>query len=156
MSFLLSKRVCIISSGGGHLTEALLATQTIREKDSECYFISTGDPHIQDRLKGYRVFRVTDPHVSILLYFVNLLQSLWIFMRMRPQVTISTGAGIAISTCLLTKLLGGKLIYVETGAKFRSPSRTGRLLYRFSDVFIVQSEKLLEHYPKAIYGGLLF
>ena len=69
---------------------------------------------------------------------------------------VSTGGGMSIATCLLGKLLGVKLIYIESAARVRSPSRTGKMLYSVADLFIVQWEPMLEHFPKAVYGGALF
>ena len=33
---------------------------------------------------------------------------------------------------------------------------TGRLIYKFADLFIVQWESMLELYPEATYGGWIF
>jgi UDP-N-acetylglucosamine:LPS N-acetylglucosamine transferase len=77
-------------------------------------------------------------------------------LRERPKAIISTGGGMSIATALLGKLLGVKLIYVESGARVTSPSRTGKLLYKYADLFIVQWEPMLKHFPKAVYGGMLF
>ena len=30
------------------------------------------------------------------------------------------------------------------------------MVYRIADVFVVQWESMLEHYPKAIYGGWIY
>ena len=49
-----------------------------------------------------------------------------------------TGVLATIPMCLLVKLFGGKLIYIESCAKVTSPTETGKLLYRFADQFYVQ------------------
>lgn len=144
--------VCVVCSAGGHLSEALVATSKIK---SPIYFITFEEPHVKERLKGKEVFFVVDPHVSLLLYLKNAWQSLRIFLRKRPKVVISTGAGIALATCFLAKLMGSKLIFIESGARVTEPSRTGRLVYSFADLFVVQWKPLLKHFPKATYGGPL-
>ena len=144
--------VCVVCSGGGHLTEALAAVARVREP---MYFVTVGAPHVRLRLADHEVFYVVDPHVSPFLYLVNLTQSVRIFLKKKPRVVIATGAGIAIATCLLVKLGGGTMIYVESGARVKSLSRTGRFLYPFADLFLVQWEGICNNYPKAIYGGLL-
>ena len=68
---------------------------------------------------------------------------------------INTGGGMSIATSLLGKLLGAKLIYVESGARVSTPSRTGKLLYKYADLFIVQWKPLLKVFPDAVYGGVL-
>jgi len=144
--------VCIVCSAGGHLTEALAATSELK---GEKYFVTFDEPHVRERLRDEEVYYVVDPHVSLRLYIHNALQSLRIFLRKRPRVVISNGAGIALATCVLAKLSGSTLIFIENGARVTTPSRTGRLVYRLADLFIVQWKPLLKHYPKAVYGGPL-
>ncbi|TCK19475.1 oligosaccharide biosynthesis protein Alg14 [Thiogranum longum] len=144
--------ICIVCSSGGHLAEMLVATSGL---DVERYFITFDEPHVRSTLQGEEVCYVVDPHVSVLLYLKNFWQSLKIFLEKRPPVVISNGAGIALMTCLLAKLGGSKLIYIETGARIMTPSRTGKIVYRFADLFIVQWKSLLKHYPGAVYGGPL-
>jgi beta-1,4-N-acetylglucosaminyltransferase len=144
--------VCVVCSAGGHLSEALAATSLV---EGARYFVTFDEPHVRSRLEGEEAYYVVDPHVSPLLYLRNAWQSLKIFLRKRPEVVVSTGAGIALATCILAKLFGRTLIFVESGARVATPSRTGKLVYRFADLFIVQWRPLLKHYPKAIYGGPL-
>ena len=144
--------VCVVCSAGGHLSEALAAVSKV---DAPRYFVTFDEPHVRQRLAQEEVYYVVDPHVSPWLYLRNACQSLYIFLRKRPRVVVSTGAGIALATCLLAKLTGATLIFIESGARVTTPSRTGRLLYRYADLFIVQWKPLLKHFPKAVYGGPL-
>lgn len=145
-------RVVVVGAGGGHLTEGLLATESV----PMIRYIATYQlPHTQKWLETERFHALIDPHGNIFKYMVNFLQSLWLLIRIRPHAVISTGGGISIATSLLGKLFGAKLIYLESGARVNTPSRTGDLLYRYSDLFIVQWKPLLKRYPRAIWGGLL-
>lgn len=145
-------RVCLISSHGGHLRELLQATQGI---PGDAYFVTCRTKHTVAVLAGRRRYFVVDPHVSWAKYALNGLQSLWHVARERPDVVVTTGAGIAIPTVLLCRLLlRSRLVFVESAANVVTPSRTGRFLYRFADLFVVQWPGLLEHYPGAVYGGL--
>ena len=69
---------------------------------------------------------------------------------------ITTGALIAYPFCVIGKMMGAKIIYVESFARVKKPSLTGKLLYPFADLFIVQWEDMLEKYPKAVLGGGIF
>lgn len=144
--------ICVVCSAGGHLAESLAA---IKEVQGERYFVTFDEPHVRSTLKEEEVYYVTDPHVSLSLYIRNAWQSLKIFIRKRPKVVISNGAGIALATCFLAKLSGSTLVYIESGARVTTPSRTGRIVYRIADLFIVQWKPLLKYYPKAVYGGPL-
>jgi len=144
--------VCVVCSAGGHLSEALASISMVK---GALYYVTHDEPHVRLRLAGEEVCYVVDPHISLRLYLKNAWQSLRIFLRKRPKVVVSTGAGIALATCLLAKLTGSTLIFVESGARVNAPSRTGKLIYPFADLFIVQWKPMLKIYPKAIYGGAL-
>lgn len=146
------KKVIVLGAGGGHLTEALMAIDGVPMDRTVATFCLS---HTRESLKGEKVFCLVDPHGSLLKYVLNLFQSLILLLKVRPSYVINTGGGMTIATSLLGKLLGAKLIYVESGARVHTPSKTGKLLYKYSDLFIVQWKPLLEYYPNAVYGGLL-
>ena len=146
-------KVIVIGPGGGHLAEAMLATDgVLMERIVATYC----EPHTRESMAGEQLRCLMDPHGSLWKYVVNAMQGLLMLLRDRPQAIVSTGGGLSIATALIGKLLGVKLIYVESGARVNSPSRTGKLLYRYADLFIVQWEPMLQHFPKAVYGGMLF
>lgn len=142
----------VIGAGGGHLTEALLATDGLIIPR---VIVTFKLPHSSATLRNETCFYVVDPHKNILKFFLNALQSLVLVLRIRPCVVINTGGGISIACSLFAKFLGAKLVFIESGARVETPSRTGKFLYRYSDLFIVQWSNLLKHYPKAVYGGVL-
>ena len=144
--------LCIVCSAGGHLSEALAA---LSKTDGPRYFVTHGEPHARERLAGEEAYYVIDPHTSLIGYICNAWQSLVLLVKKRPTVIFSTGAGIALATCLLGKLFGARVIFLESGARVTTPTRTGKLMYRYADVFIVQWKSMLECYPKALYGGAL-
>ena len=58
--------------------------------------------------------------------------------------------------CIIGKIFGSKIIYIETFANRNKKTATGRLIYKIADLFIVQWEEMLKLYPKAIYGGSIY
>jgi UDP-N-acetylglucosamine:LPS N-acetylglucosamine transferase len=86
----------------------------------------------------------------------NAFRSLWIFLRERPDAIICTGVLATIPMCLLCRLFGKKLIYIESFAKVTSPTETGKLMYKFADRFYVQWESMLDIYPDAVYLGGIY
>ena len=146
-------RICLISSHSGHFRELLNATQDVV---GDCYYVTHGTPHTRKALADKRSYFLPDPHRSFIRYGLNAAASLWHLVRERPQVVISTGAGLAVPTLLLSKLvLRSRIVFVETAASPITPSRTGKFAYRVADLFLVQWESLKEHYPDARYVGLL-
>ncbi len=144
--------MCVVCSAGGHLAEALLA---VSASNVDRFFITKQDGHVAERLEGRRVYFVEDPHTSLLGYLKNAFQSLRIYLRERPDIILTTGAGIAIPSCLIGKIFGAKIIFIESGARVTTMSKTGKLLYKFSDVCYVQWETLQRKYPKSKYAGRL-
>ena len=144
--------LCVVCSAGGHLTEALLAIDGV---DYPAFLVTYRLPHVERSLSSQEHYFITNPHKNPWKYVTNFFQSLRIYLRKRPRFILSTGSGMAIATCLIGKLFGSKIIYLESGARIHSPSLTGRLLYHVADLFIVQWEQLLNHFPTAVYGGLL-
>lgn len=145
-------RVMVIGAGGGHLTESLLATEGL---DIDRTIVTFRLPHTDQTLRDEKVYYLIDPHTSKWKFVVNALQSVYVVLRVRPQAVINTGGGISIACSLISRIFGAKLIFIESGARVHTPSRTGKFLYRYSDLFIVQWKPLLQHYPDAVHGGPL-
>ena len=88
------------------------------------------------------------------LYMIKLFYScLRILIKEKPHVIISTGGGSTIPLCYWGKLLGAKIIYIESMARINHPSGTGRIIYPISDLFLVQWKSMLKFYRKAMYKG---
>ena len=83
-------------------------------------------------------------------------QSLKIMLEEKPDCIISTGALATFPICVLGKLMGKKVIYIESFARVDEPSLTGKLMYHVADLFIVQWKEMMEFYPNAVYGGGIF
>ena len=87
---------------------------------------------------------------------VNSLKSFRIFLKEQPDAVICTGVLAVLPVCLIAKIAGKKLIYIESFAKVTSPTLSGKLLYRFADQFYVQWEQMLQIYPRAIFLGGIY
>ena len=83
-------------------------------------------------------------------------EQLQIFLREKPDFIITTGAGIAIPTCLIAKFFKKKVIYIESFARINTINKSGKFIYKFADLFVVQWESLLKYYPKAVYWGWIY
>jgi len=148
----LTSNIVGISSGGGHLTE-LLASIPGDIKD-EISYITVKNGHTKMSLKNSNRRFIIDPHTVKAKYLINLIHAFFLFIIIRPKVIISTGAGIAIPFMMIGKLFGSKLIFIETGARVYTASRSGEFMYKYADKFFVQYKDLLKKYPNAILGSL--
>ena len=95
----------------------------------------------------------------ILYFFIMLLNffiSLTIFIKIRPDIVVTTGAHTAVLMCYIAKLFGKKVIWIETFANKNSKTLAGRLVYPIADTFVVQWEEMKKIYKKAVYWGSIF
>lgn len=146
-------KICLICSHGGHLRELLDATEDV---PGAKYYVTRKTAHTQQLVKDERHYFVIDPHTSFFKYLLNVFQSLLHIFKERPKAVISTGAGIAIPTIVTCKyLLRAKIIFIESAANVTTPSKTGRFVYKYADLFLIQWPALKNSYPKATYVGLL-
>jgi UDP-N-acetylglucosamine:LPS N-acetylglucosamine transferase len=86
----------------------------------------------------------------------NLKLSWKVLRSYRPDVVISTGAGVAFPFFLMAKVLRMKTVYLEVYDRIDSRTLTGRLCYPFSDLFLVQWDEQQPLYPKSQVVGRLF
>lgn len=86
----------------------------------------------------------------------NAIEIIKIFAREKPDVLFSTGAEIAIPAFYLGKFLfGAKLIFLESIARIKDISLTGKAIMPIVDLFLVQWEELSRKYKKAKFWGRL-
>ena len=86
----------------------------------------------------------------------NFFQSMKIFLREKPDIVISTGADTAIPFCMIAKLFGKKIVFIESFCRIKEPSVSGRIMYKISDLFLVQWKENLKFFPKAKFAGSVF
>lgn len=153
------KKVLFISSLGGHLTQLLQLKPLFKEYD---YHIITEKSIItEDLSKQYRMSFLVYGARNYLFKYVfkfsfNIIKSLYYFLREKPDVIVTTGAHTAVPMCYIAKILGKKVIFIESFAKTSTPTISGKLVYPIADLFIVQWEEMKKHYPKAVYGGSIY
>ena len=123
-------------------------------------FILTEKTQYEAKVAGEKTYYLKQVNRKEKTFLLRMLQNVFltfgIFLKEKPNVVICTGVLAMIPMCLLVKLFGGKLIYLESFAKVTSPTETGKLLYRFADQFYVQWEPMKKVYPKAIYLGGIY
>lgn len=152
------KKICLICSSGGHMEQIKQLKQIINDYD--CFFVTNKNKAMKaDKKKMYFVDDLLRNKNKIRKAFRLLrmfVQQLHIYFKEKPDVIITTGAGVAIPMCLIGHFFKKKVIYIESFARMNSINKSGKFLYKYADLFIVQWENLLEKYPKAVYGGWLY
>lgn len=150
-------RVCLAASGGGHLRQ-LLDLQTAWEHHD--YFFVTEDTALGRSLIddhpvqfvahfGFGQAKLGEAWKMLRGAIANFLGTLCLMLTRRPHVVISTGAGAVFFTALFGRLLGARVVAIESFARFEHASLFGRMIAPFAQEFVVQSGELARHYPRA-------
>ncbi|MDE6929271.1 MAG: polysaccharide biosynthesis protein [Lachnospiraceae bacterium] len=147
-------KICFAASSGGHLEELLILQPLMDSYDSFIVTEKTAYRGTGKKIRRYHLLQVNRRERSCIpRLIVNTARSLKIYIAERPDVVVCTGVLATVPLCLLCKLFGKKLIFIESYAKVKTPTLTGRLLYPFADQFYIQWRELLKFYPKAVYVG---
>ncbi len=146
-------KLCIACSAGGHLTEMEQLEEVYSEH--EHFFLTFKRADTAELEERERVFFVNDPKRNPLKFVINSIKSLHIFLKEKPDAVITTGAGVVIPFCMIAKVFGKKIIYIESYCRVSQPSGTGKVMYRIADLFVVQWREMVSKYGrKAVYGPL--
>ena len=156
-------RLLIILGEGGHTKQMLKLVDLLGSIYDYHYVISKEDnlsaSHIKYPGPIYRLTRPRGKHTramdSVFRTFLTGIESLWVLLRVRPAAILSTGPAIAVPVSIIGKLLGARIIFVETSSRIKALSLTGRIMYWWADLFFVQRPQLAEKLPRAIYAGRL-
>ncbi len=150
-------RICLAASGGGHVRQ-LLDLQPVWSKHD--YFFVTEDTALGATLAldhrthfvphfAWGQAKLGAPFRMLARAWSSLLISCRIILKEKPQLVISTGAGAVIFPVLWGRLLGARVVVMESFARFEGPSLFGRIASPFATSMVVQSAKLSAYYPKA-------
>lgn len=156
-----NKRVMFIASTGGHLNELLCLKSMFKDYN---YSLITEKTKSTESLKkeyknklGYLVYGTKDHMLSYpFKLLINCFISLFYFIKYRPKYIITTGTHTAGPMCCIGKIFGSKIIFIESFANLSTKTVSGKLIYKFADLFIVQWESMLKLYPKAKFGGWIY
>ena len=157
----MKKKVLFISSTGGHLAEMLQLSPMFEKYDYQIITEKTkSNISLKEKYPNHVHYLVYGTKRNFLIYPFKLLynsfKSLYFYLKFRPDAIITTGTHTAGPMCCIGKILGSKVIYIETLANMKTKTVTGRLIYHFADLFVVQWESMLKLYPKAVYKGMVF
>ncbi len=160
----MKKKVLFIASTGGHLEELMQLKPMFENYDYHIITEKTkSNLSLKNKFPNRVSFLVYGSYTTLgrkIIYpfklLFNTIKSFFLYLKIRPKYIVSTGAHTSGPMCLIGHILGSKIIYIETFANSESKSRTGSIVYKFADLFIVQWESMLKLYPNAVYGGWIF
>ena len=150
------EKVCFLASSGGHLEEISRLVEIEEKYDN---FLVTEKGKFEELHFGKKVIYVYQINRKEILFpfkFIGpILKAFKILLNEKPTVLISTGALATVPFCIVGKLLGKRIVYIESFARVDTPSLTGKIIYKLklANLFVVQWEDMLKYFPEAIVGG---
>jgi UDP-N-acetylglucosamine:LPS N-acetylglucosamine transferase len=150
-------KICFAASSGGHFEQISMLKPLMEKYDSFLVTEKTDYSFEIDNENMYFLNQINRNEKFVLLKLLGIsCTSLYIFLKEKPDLIITTGVLAVIPLCLIAKLFGKKLIYIESFAKISSPNKSGELLYKYADQFYVQWPQMKSVYPNAIYVGGIY
>lgn len=150
------KKICFTASSGGHF-EQLMMLKPLMEKYESIVLTEKTSYKINTDITTYYLNQVNRKELNFLFNMIkNTVKTMYIFKKEKPDFIISTGALSTIPICIIGKIFGKKIIFIESFAKISSPTLTGKFMYKYADQFYVQWEEMKNIYPDAIYKGGIY
>jgi UDP-N-acetylglucosamine:LPS N-acetylglucosamine transferase len=130
------RRVLAVASGGGHWMQLIRLRPAF--EGCEVEFASVHPMYAAD-VPGCRFHRIADanrwnPH-RLLLTAARLM---WVLLRFRPDVVVTTGAAPGVLALLLARRLGRRTVWVDSIANLEQMSMSGQRARRHADLWLTQ------------------
>ena len=150
-------KICVGASAGGHMNQLLKLLDASGNWPQRPSFYVTTLPQLAEKLEKYGATYVIGecnrlhPLMTVLVF----LKAFKIVFTERPDVVITTGSLPLAMICLSAKLLGAKIIWIDSIANVEKFSMSGSMVRRFADLFLTQWPELAKKYKNAEYAGTL-
>lgn len=145
-------KVLMVCSSGGHLTQLMCLEDWWREHDRR--WVTFGTEDAVTKLVGEDVVHAHHPTTRNVRNLVRNTVLAWRVLRdYRPDVVVSTGAGVAVPFFWLRRLVGARTVYLEVFDRIDSATLTARLCRPVTDLFLVQWPEQEQLYRDAVLVG---
>ncbi len=150
-------KICVGASSGGHMTElnALLRHADAWPAQPAVRVATLGDVTGLggDGVASYAIGECN--RNTPLDALRTLWRSLRIVLRERPDVIVTTGSLPLALFCLVGRLFGARIVWIDSVSQIDELSLSGRLVRPFASQFFVQWPGLAERFPGTRYEGEL-
>ncbi len=127
----------MVCSSGGHLAQLMCLEPWWTEHERQWVTFDTEDA--LTKLSREDVVHAYHPTTRNLRNLVRNAGLAWRVLRdYRPDMVISTGAGVAVPFFWMRRLVGAQTVYLEVFDRIDSPTLTARLCRPVTDLFLVQ------------------
>ncbi len=84
-----------------------------------------------------------------------LVNCVRIVLKEKPNVIVSTGAAPPCLLCIVGRLFGAKIVWVDSIANVDHLSLSGRIIRPFANLMLTQWPEVAEKYDSVYYSGSL-
>ena len=149
----MKRRVLAIASSGGHWQQLLAVRAAFA--DAEPLFVTT-QAGMADHFdaKPNRLIRDCSRSSKVEI-FVTGIQLLWILVKFRPHVIITTGALPGVMALAIGRVMRSKTIWIDSVANAEEMSMSGRAARRFADLWLSQWEEVAKENGAEYAGSIL-
>ncbi|MFT4288906.1 PssD/Cps14F family polysaccharide biosynthesis glycosyltransferase [Nocardioides sp.] len=145
-------KVLLIASTGGHLAQLVALRPAWQDHDR--HWITFDKPDARGALADERVTWAYHPTTRNLPNAIRNLGLAWrVLLRDRPDVIVSSGAGVAFPFFVVARLLRIRTVYLEVFDRIELPTLTGKLCYPLADAFALQWPEQQASYPDGVLVG---
>ena len=150
-----AKKICLAASSGGHLTQLLKMMDGWKEHDA--VYVTSSDVVLDELTelgKTYVIGECNRQHAFQLLSV--FFRSVKIAVKERPDYVLSTGSAPGFMMCLAGKMVGAKVLWIDSIANVKKISLSGRLVRPFANMFLTQWPGLADSGKRIeFYGSVL-
>lgn len=145
-------KICLVCSSGGHFYE-LYCLKKFWSKYNR-FWVTFPGRDTRYLLKDEKIYYAYHPtNRNIYNFFKNIFLAFKILNKERPDVILSTGAGVCVPFFYVGRLLGTKLIYIESICRINNLSLSAKLIYPFTKNILIQWPDLAKKYKKTEFKG---
>lgn len=128
-------RLLAVASTGGHWIQLKRLRPAFAQ--ARVSYLTTNPAHaLEVNEPTYSVHDANNQtRIRLVLMFLHIL---WLLLRLRPHVVISTGAAPGAACLMLGKLLGARTIWIDSIANPEEMSMSGRWVRYWADLWLTQ------------------
>ncbi len=148
-----NKRILAVSSGGGHWIELIRLVDAF--EGHHVAYASTDSGYGKDVAPAalYTLREVS--RWNKLLWVLTFGKLLWVMLREKPDIVISTGALPGYFSLRIAKWFGARTIWIDSLANVDELSMSGRLIAKYADLWLTQWPHLAKPNGPLFYGSVL-
>ena len=95
-------KICLACSSGGHLSEMMELKEVYGRYNH--FFVTYRSADTIELAQKEKVHFLVNPRRHPILTILNILQSFKRFVKEKPDIVLTTGAGVALPMCYIAKL----------------------------------------------------